>query len=112
MIEVAEELVEAVHRGQMLVPVALVVLAELSGGVALALEDRGHRHVGLLPAFLGAGQADLGHAGADGDGAADEGGAPCRAALLGVVVGEGRRLPWRCDRCSASGSPSCRGCCG
>ena len=88
VIEVAEELVEAVHGGQMLVAVALVVLAELSGGVALSLEHGGHGDVGLLPAFLGAGQADLGHAGADGDGAADEGRATRRAALLRVVIGE------------------------
>ena len=89
VIEAAEELVEAVHRRQMLVAVALVVLAELSGGVALALEDRGHGHVGLLPAFLRAGQTDLGHAGADGHAAADEGRATRRAALLRVVIGEG-----------------------
>ena len=86
VIEAAEELVEAVHRGQMLVAVALVVLAELAGGVALALEDRGHGDVGLLPAFLGAGQTDLGHAGADGHGAADERRATRRAAL--GVAGE------------------------
>ena len=36
VVEVAEELVEAVHRRQVLVAVALVVLAELAGGVALA----------------------------------------------------------------------------
>ena len=34
VVEVAEELVEAVHRGQELVAVAEVVLAELPGGVA------------------------------------------------------------------------------
>src|SRR3972149_4681769 len=72
----------------MLVTVALVVLAELAGGVALTLEDSGYGHVGLLPAFLGAGQTDLGHAGTDGHDAANEGRASCRAALLGVVVGE------------------------
>ena len=36
VIEVAEELVEAVDGGQELVPVAEVVLAELAGGVAHA----------------------------------------------------------------------------
>ena len=35
VVEVAEELVEAVHRRQVLVAIALVVLAELAGGVAL-----------------------------------------------------------------------------
>ena len=89
VVEVAEELVEAVHRRQVLVAVALVVLAELAGGVALALQHRGHGDVGLLPAFLGAGQADLGHAGAHRHVAADEGRAAGGAALLAVVVGEG-----------------------
>jgi hypothetical protein len=38
VVEVAEELVEAMDRGQELVPVAEVVLAELPGGVAQRLE--------------------------------------------------------------------------
>jgi hypothetical protein len=66
VIEAADELVEAVHGGQVFVAVALVVFAELAGGVALALHHGGDGHVGLLPAFLGTGHADLGHAGADG----------------------------------------------
>ncbi len=37
MIEIAEELVEAVHRRQVFVAVAKVVLAELAGGVAHGL---------------------------------------------------------------------------
>src|SRR5438132_14147490 len=72
----------------MLVAVAFVVLAELAGGVALTLEDSGHGHIGFLPAFFGAGQTDFGHASADGHVAANESRAPCRAALLGVIVGE------------------------
>ena len=44
VIEIAEELVEAVHRGQELVPVAEVVLAELAGGVAQRLERGGDGH--------------------------------------------------------------------
>ncbi len=43
-----------------------VVLAELSGGVSLRLHDRRHGDVGHLPAFLGTGESDLGHAGEDG----------------------------------------------
>ncbi len=73
--------------------VALVVLAELAGGVALAFEDRGHRAVGLLPALRRARQADLGHARANGHRATDEGGATRRAALLRVIVGEGHAFP-------------------
>jgi hypothetical protein len=41
VVEVAEELVEAVRRGQVLVLVAQVVLAELPRGVALLLEQVG-----------------------------------------------------------------------
>ena len=41
VVEVAEELVEAVHRRQVLVAVAEVVLAELAGDVALRLEQVG-----------------------------------------------------------------------
>ena len=88
VIEVAEELVEAVHGGQMLVAIALVVLAELSSGVTLALEYGRHGDVGLLPALFGARQADLGHAATHRHAAADEGRAAGGAALLRVVVGE------------------------
>jgi hypothetical protein len=92
VIEAADELVEAVKGRQVLVAIALVVLAELAGGVAQALQDGGHRHVGLLPAFLRSRQADLGHTRAHGHAAADEGRAAGRAALLPVVVGEGDAL--------------------
>ena len=51
VVKAADELIEAVHRRQMFVEIALVVLAELAGGIALALEDRGHGAVGLLPAL-------------------------------------------------------------
>ena len=72
----------------MFIAIALVILAELTRGVALTLQDRGHRHVGLLPAFLGARHADFGHARAHGHAATDEGRPPRRTALLRVVVGE------------------------
>ena len=62
VVEIAEELVEAVDRRQVLVAVALVVFAKLASGVALAFENSRHGHVSLLPAFLRARQADLGHA--------------------------------------------------
>ena len=45
--------------------VTVVVFAELSSGVALTLENRGLGHVHFFPAFLRAGQADLGHGGAE-----------------------------------------------
>ena len=92
VIEVAEELIEAVHRGQIFVAIAQVVLAELAGGVAERLEQLGDGGVFLLQADGGARHADLGEAGADRVLAGDETGAARRAALLGVIVGEGHAL--------------------
>ena len=109
VIEVAEELVEAVHGRQVFVAVAEMVLAELAGGVAERLEQLGDGRVFLLQADRGAGHADLGQAGADRVLAGDEARAAGGAALLGVVVGEGHAFLARCGRCSGSGSPSCRG---
>ncbi len=44
VIQVAEELVESMDRRQVLVAIAQVVLAELSGRVALVLQDAGDGH--------------------------------------------------------------------
>ena len=88
VVEVAEELVEAVDRRQELVEVAQVVLAELAGRVAHRLQRRGDgRRLGRH-ADRRARLADRGHAGADRELAGDEVGAARRAARLGVVVGE------------------------
>ena len=100
VIEVAEELVEAVHGRQVFVAVAEVVLAELAGGVAERLEQLGDGRVFLLQADRGAGHADLGQAGADRILAGDEAGAAGGAALLRVVVGEGHAFLRRRGRCS------------
>lgn len=51
-----------VHRGQVFVAVTQMVLAELPGDPALALEHRRHRHVGGLPTLRCTCKADLGHA--------------------------------------------------
>jgi hypothetical protein len=59
VIQVAEELVEAVVRRQELVAVAEVVLAELPGGVSERLQRFGDRDVLLLQAFLGPGMPTL-----------------------------------------------------
>ena len=90
VVEVAEELVEAVDRRQELVAVAEMVLAELAGRVALRLEQLGERRVLLGQPFLGARQADLEKPGAEAGLAGDEGGAPGGAGLLRVMVGEDR----------------------
>ena len=89
VIEVAEELVEAVHRRQILILVAEMVLAELPRGVAERLEQLRDRRVFRAEADVGAGHADLGEAGADRVLAGDEGRASGGAALLAVIVGEG-----------------------
>ena len=88
MVEVAEELVETMHRRQLLVAIAEVIFAELAGGVALRLEHRGDSWNRVLHALLGARHADLGETGAKPALTGDEAGATCCAALLCVVVGE------------------------
>ena len=88
VIEVAEELVEAMHRRQELVAVAQVVLAELAGGIAQRLEGRGDRRRLGRHADRRARLADGRHPGADRQLAGDEVGPSGRAARLGVVVGE------------------------
>ena len=60
MIEIAEELVEPVIGRQHVIEVAEVVLAELAGGVALVLEQRGDRHDLLVHADRGGRDAHLG----------------------------------------------------
>ena len=92
VIQIAEELVEAVHRRQVLVAIAQVVLAELAGGVSEALEDLRDRGILRLEAQRGAGHADLGEAGADRLLAGNEGGATGGAALLAVEIGEHRAV--------------------
>ena len=88
VVEVAEELVEAVHRRQMLVAIAEMVLAELAGAVALGLEQLGDGGIFSLEALFSTRQAHLGETGAIHALAGDEGGTASRAALLGVVMDE------------------------
>jgi hypothetical protein len=90
VVEVAEELVETVHRRKEFVAVAEMVLAELPRHVAHRLQEVGDGWVLLRQPFRSAGQADLQQAGANGRLAGDEGRAPCRAGLLAIIVGEDR----------------------
>ncbi len=92
VIQVSEKFVETVVGRQMLVTVTEMVLAELPGRIAERFHHRGDGDIRLLPAFLGAGQADLGHAGAHRHHAANERRAPGGAGLLPVVIGEGYAL--------------------
>jgi hypothetical protein len=92
VVEVAEELVEPVHRGKVLVQVAEVVLAELAGGISQRLEQLGDRRILCGPADVGTGHADLAHPGAVHALSADERGATRRAALLTVGIGKPHSL--------------------
>jgi hypothetical protein len=59
VVEIAEELIEAVHRRQEFVAVAEMVLAELAGGVAERFQRLGDGDVLRLQAERRARQADL-----------------------------------------------------
>ena len=84
VIEVAEELVEAVHGRQEVVAVAEMVLAELAGGVAQRLDQVGDGRILCRQALRRAGQADLEEPGADWRLAGNEGGAAGGAGLLAM----------------------------
>ena len=86
MVEIAEELVEAVHGRQRLVAVADMVLAELPGGVAEILEQAADRGIELAHAHRRAGEAHLGQAGANAVLAGQERRAAGGARLLAVIV--------------------------
>src|SRR5262249_48364706 len=92
VIQVAVELVEAVHGRQEVVAIAEVVLAELPGHVAERLEHFGDGRILLAQAERRARQADLRQSGAQSRLARNEGGAAGSATLLRVVVGEHHSL--------------------
>ena len=92
VIEITEELVEAVHGRQVGITVAQMVLAELAGGIALALEDPSDGGILGTHAELGAGETHLGQARPEAALAGDEGGATGGAALLRVIVREEHSL--------------------
>ena len=85
VIEVAEELVEAVIGRQHVVEIAEMVLAELAGGVALVLERGGDGDDLLVHADRRSGDADFRQAGAEDALSGDEGRAAGRAGLLAVA---------------------------
>ena len=88
VVEVAEELVEAVSRRQVLVQVAQMVLAEMSGRVAERLEQLGNRRIFSLEPDVGTRHAHLAQAGAEDALTGDERRAAGRAGLLAIGVGE------------------------
>ena len=101
VIQIPEELVEAMHAGKVLVQVAEMVLAELPRRVPHRLQRRGDGRGLRRQPDIGARLADGRHPGADRQLAGDELRAPRRAARLGVVIREphalGRKLVeiWR-----------------
>ena len=110
VIEVAEEFVEAVHRRQRFIAIADVVLAELAGGVAEALEQAADRRIELAHAHRRAGKANLGQARANPVLTGEKRRASGRAALLARNTGGNEYPPWRCDRCWAFHIPLRRSC--
>ncbi len=92
VIEVTEELVEAMHRRQVLVAVAKVILAELAGRIAKRLEHLGKsRRFRLEPKFR-ARTPDRSHAAADRILPGDQRRPPGGAGGLGVMIGKQRSL--------------------
>ena len=92
VVEVAEELVEAVDRWQELVAIAEVILAELAGGITLRLESGGNRAGFRRQSHFCAGLSDSGHPRANWQLTRNKVRATCRATCLGIVVGEQHSL--------------------
>src|SRR5204863_9082533 len=92
VIQIAEELVEAMYGRQVFVAVTEVVLPELAGCIAERLEQLGDRRILRLEAHRRARHSDLGEARTDRVLPRDEAGTASRAALLAVVVGESDAL--------------------
>ena len=90
VVEIAPELLEAVRGRQRVGVVAQMVLAELAGAVAEVVQELGERRRAGPQVGRAARQLRRDHAGAQRVHAGEEGVAPGRAALLGVVVGEHR----------------------
>ena len=88
VIKVAEKFIKALVRGQVLIPVAEMVLAELAGAVAQGLEQAGDGGIFGAVAELGPGQPHLAEAGAEHALTGDKGRPTGGAALLGVIVDE------------------------
>ena len=88
MVEIAEELVEAMVRGQEAVLVAQVVLAKLTGGIADRLESLRKGDVSILETDRSARHPNLRQAGPERGLSRDEGCAARGTTVLGVIVGE------------------------
>jgi hypothetical protein len=90
VVEIAEELIEAMHRRQELIAVAEMVLAELTRDVTEGFQNFCDRGVLGPQPKIRAGESDLRESGADRRLSGDECGSASRAALLPIPIGEQR----------------------
>ena len=88
VVEVAEPLIEAMHRGQKLVTITQMILAELRHGIPDRLEHLRQGGIFLLNAAFRTRDADRGHTGPDRQLACDERRAASGTTRLGIVVRE------------------------
>src|SRR5450755_514735 len=86
MIEIPKELIESMHRRQISVQIAQMVLAELARFIALRLKRGGDGRRFVRHTNRSASLTDGRQSGANGKFAGDEVGAPSRAAWLGVII--------------------------
>lgn len=86
------ELIKTVHRGQVFIAIAEMILADLRRRIAQRLEDLRNGRIGRLQSLLGGRQAHFEQAGAKGCLPGDEGRASGCAGLLPVVISEQRTL--------------------
>ena len=93
VVERTIEFAEAVRGRQMFVAIAEVVLSELTGVIALRLEQFRDRHISCLQTLFSAGQAHLEKAGAETRLAGDEARPPGGTALLTIPIREERAFP-------------------
>src|ERR1700730_1330522 len=92
VVQIAVELVEAVHRREVFVAIAEVVLANLRGRIPQGLEQRGDSGVFLVQTNGGGRQTDFGQPRAQPMLTGDERRSSGRAALLAVAVGKTHAL--------------------
>src|SRR5262249_12760415 len=92
VIEIPEELIEAVQRRQELIEVAQMVLAELAGGVTHGFQHGGNSRRGIRHADRRASLTDSSQSSADREFAGDEVRTTRRAARFGIIIGTSDRL--------------------
>jgi len=92
VVEVAEEFIKTVIGGEHFITVTQVILAELTGGIALSLEQTGNGGIFFLHALFGAGQPHFGKTGAEDALAHDKGGTSRGTGLFSIIVGKGHAL--------------------